>query len=309
MRWLLAALAGSLLALLPAAAFAQTPEEEDGLILRVNGDVVIGADEAIASVVVINGDLTLDGRVTDFVLVIEGNAAVSGTVEGDVTVISGDIDLAETSVVDNVNVVRGDLVRAAGATVTGDINEEDDLGSFWLAAGIFSAVFWLAMTIAAIAAGIIFAIFGGRQLGAASRLMTGSLVNAIIGTVFLWIGVPILAVLAIITVVGIPLGIGMLVFLLPALAFLGYIVAGTRLGMFIVGLANRETGEHPILAASLGILVLQLIILIPALGALIGLIAALWGAGALLYLAYRNAGGKGFESGGSTQPSPTPESA
>ena len=49
-----------------------------------------------------------------------------------------------------------------------------------------------------------------------------------------------LAVLAMITLVGIPLEIGLLAFLLPGLWFLGYIVAATRLGGFLAGLSGRK---------------------------------------------------------------------
>jgi hypothetical protein len=285
------------LAALPASAAAQSPEGEDeGFIMRVDGDVVIGADERVNTVVVINGDLTLQGTVTDFVLVIEGNALVSGTVDGDLTVISGDIELTSTAVVDNVNSVRGDFVRAQGATVTGDIHERDNFRFFWGIAGLFSILFWLGMTVAMIVAALVFAHFGARQLTNAATTMTGDLVNAIIGTVVLWVGGPLLAFLAFITVIGIPVGIGILVFLLPALGFLGYLVAGTRLGTFLLGLGGREQTGPPYLAAALGVLLLQLLVLVPVFGALAALLAGAWGAGALAFNIYRGAGGKGFET-------------
>jgi hypothetical protein len=285
------------LAALPASAAAQSPEGEDeGFIMRVDGDVVIGADERVNTVVVINGDLTLQGTVTDFVLVIEGNALVSGTVDGDLTVISGDIELTSTAVVDNVNSVRGDFVRAQGATVTGDIHERDNFRFIWGIAGLFSILFWLGMTVAMIVAALVFAHFGARQLTNAATTMTGDLVNAIIGTVVLWVGGPLLAFLAFITVIGIPVGIGILVFLLPALGFLGYLVAGTRLGTFLLGLGGREQTGPPYLAAALGVLLLQLLVLVPVFGALAALLAGAWGAGALAFNIYRGAGGKGFET-------------
>jgi hypothetical protein len=285
------------LAALPASAAAQSPEGDDeGFIMRVDGDVVIGADERVNTVVVVNGDLTLQGTVTDFVLVIEGNALVSGTVDGDLTVISGDIELTSTAVVDNVNSVRGDFVRAQGATVTGDIHERDNFRFFWGIAGLFSILFWLAVTVAMIVAALVFAHFGARQLTNAATTMTGDLVNAIIGTVVLWVGGPLLAFLAFITFIGIPVGIGILVFLLPALGFLGYLVAGTRLGTFLLGLGGREQTGPPYLAAALGVLLLQLLVLVPVFGALAALLAGAWGAGALAFNIYRGAGGKGFEA-------------
>lgn len=296
MRRLIALTVGVLLAMAPGTALAQSPDDRDnGFILRTRGDVVIPAGETVSSVVVVDGNLDVRGRVSNFVLVIKGDAVVTGVVERELTVISGDIDLKPGAEVHNVNSVRGDIIQAQGATVSGDIHERDNFRFIWAVAGVFSILFWLGMTVATVAAALIFAVVGGRQLKAASRLMTGEAVNAIIGTVVLWVGVPMLAVLAMITVIGLPFGLGLLLFLLPALGFLGFIVAGTRLGLAIVDLGGREVGEHPYLAAALGSLILQLLILLPFLGALIAIVAGVWGAGSLAFIAYRGAGGTGFE--------------
>jgi hypothetical protein len=297
MKWLIALLVALPLALIPAIASAQSPEDDDDFTLRVNGDVTVAQGEIVTSVVVIGGDLTIEGEVTDFALVIDGNAAVSGSVGGDLTVVSGDIDLASTAVVDNLNSVRGDIIRATGATITGDIHERDSFRFLWWAAGLVSILFWLGMTVAVVAAALLFAAFGGRQLAAAARGMTGDLVSTIIGGVFLWVGVPILAGIAIVTIVGLPLGLGVLFFLLPAFGFLGYLVTGTRLGIWLLGLGGREAGERPFLAAGLGTLALQLLVLIPGLGILIALVAGVWGAGSLASRLYHNAGGQGFQGG------------
>jgi hypothetical protein len=296
MRWALVPIAALFLAFIPSAALAQSPERNDDFTLRINGDVSIAAGDRVNSVVVIDGNLTVDGEVTDFVLVIKGDATINGTVGGDLTVINGDINLASSAVVDNVNSVRGNINRAQGATITGDIHERDNFRFLWAAAGLFSVLFWIAMTIAMVAAALIFAAFGGRQLASAARAMTGDVVNTIIGAVFFWIGVPILAFLAIVTVIGIPIGIGLILFLLPTIGFLGYLISGTRLGTWLLGLGGREAGERPFLAAALGTLVLQLLVLIPVIGIVIAIVAGIWGGGALAFRIYRGAGGKGFEN-------------
>jgi hypothetical protein len=309
MKWMLALIVALSFAFIPSSALAQSPKQNDDFTLRVNGDVVIASGDKVNSVVVINGDLTVDGEVTDFVLVIKGDAVINGTVGGDLTVIDGDINLTSSAVVDNVNSVRGDITRAQGATITGDIHERDSFRFIWAAAGVLSVLFWLAMTIAMLAAALIFAAFGGRQLTGAASAMTGDLVNTIIGVVFFWVGVPILGVLAIITVIGIPLGIGVLLFVLPVIGFLGYLVTGTRLGIWLLGLGGRTTGERPFLAAALGTLALQLLVLIPVIGIVIGIVAGLWGGGALAFRIYRGAGGKGFESSQPATPQSTPSEA
>jgi hypothetical protein len=305
MKWFFAILLALPFVLIPVTASAQSPQEDNDFTLHINGDVTIAKGESVNSVVVINGDLTVEGEVTDFALVINGDAVISGTVTGDLTVISGDIDLASTAVVDNLNSIRGDIIRASGATIQGDVSERDSFRFLWWAAGLFSVLLWIGMTIAVVAASLLFAAFGGRQLSAASRAMTGDLVNTIIGVFFFWVGVPILAGIAIVTIVGLPFGLGILLFLLPTFGFLGYLVAGTRLGMWALGLGGREPGDRPFLAAGLGTLGLQLLVLIPFLGVAIALLAGIWGGGALAFRVYRNAGGKGFEGG----EAPAPQSA
>jgi hypothetical protein len=295
MKRLLVLVVAVFAAAIPGTALAQSPEDVDDFTLRVNGDVTITAEETVNSVVVVDGNLTVEGTVTEFALVIDGDAIVRGNVGGDLTVISGDIELMPSAVVENVNSFRGDIVRVPGATVTGDTHERDNFRFVGWAAGVFSILLWLGMTVALVVAALLFAAFGGRQLVQAATGMTGELVNTIIGAVFLWVAVPIAAGLAIVTIVGLPLGIGVFLFLLPALGFLGYLVAGTRLGIWLLSLGRRRTGERPFLAAGLGTLVLQLIVLVPVLGIIVAVVAAIWGAGALAFRLYRGAGGRGFE--------------
>jgi hypothetical protein len=292
-RWLIATLA-LMIALLPTPALAQVGDR-DGFYLRIDGDVLIPEGQRVETLVVISGNATIAGTVRDAV-VISGDASVTGTgrVQGDLTVISGNIDLASGSQVRNINSVRGDINQAQGANVTGEISERDNFRFAGIVAGLFSVLFWLAMTVSVLGAGLIFAAVGGRQLNDAATTMTEDLVNSILGSVFLWIAVPLLAVLAIITIVGLPLGLGLLIFLLPAMWFLGYIVAGARLGRVLTSRSGRQAGEHPYLPTVLGLIVLQVFLLVPVLGALVALLAGLWGAGALAFLAFRAAGGGGF---------------
>jgi hypothetical protein len=292
--------------LIPASAAAQSPnnDDEESAVILINSNAHIAADETIENLVVISANAVIEGTITGSLVVIDGDATISGRVEDDVTVISGDINLLDTAVVDNVHSVRGDLIRAPGATVTGDVDESDFTG-LWAAVGVLSVVLWAGVTIAAIVAGIVFALIGGRQLRAAATLMTGEAVNAIVGTVFLWVGLPILGVLAIITVVGIPLGLGILIFLMPVLGFLGYLVAATRIGSFATGAMNRDDAGRPILAVLIGVLVLQVVLLIPVIGALIVILASIWGAGSLAFIAYRGAGGHDVVTEANTPPPTT----
>lgn len=294
MKWLTAALAGLVFAFLPVLAFADDGNQPDDLLIRIGADVRIAPGEKAGSLIVIDGDAIIEGEVERTVFVVNGNATISGKVNGDLTVIRGDINLLPPAQLKNVNAIRGDLNRAQGVTITGDINERDGFGMPAAVIAVFSILFWAGMSVAVVAAGLIFAAIGGRQLTQAAVAMTRDAVSAIIGVVFVWVALPVIAGAAMVTLIGIPFGLGLLVFALPALWFIGYIVAGARLGSALVGLTGREAGQHPFAATTLGLVLLQLLVLVPALGALMVLFAGVWGAGAVAVIAYRAAGGKDF---------------
>ncbi len=289
-RLLLLALC-ALFALLPASAFAQADGSGDnnGFVLRVNGPLRVASTDRVDTAVVISDDALIQGTVENNLVVIDGDAVVTGTVEGDVVMINGDLFLRAGSRVEgDVRLIDGDLTRAPTATVVGDVNEGWRLGWWSWAFPIF---FWFGATVAVVLSALIFAAVGGRQLSDAGDLLTRQPGWSILTAVLTWVGIPLVAVLVIITVIGIPFGIGMLVFLLPALLFLGYLVTGTRVGALIIRRGAAEEGR-PYLAAVVGMLVFQLLALVPVLGFLLALLAALWGSGGLVLLAWRGATGR-----------------
>jgi hypothetical protein len=294
-------MAAALLALLPGAAMADNGDRGD-FLLKVRGDVVVASGQSAGTVVVIDGNLLVEGTVRDTVVVISGTATIAGRVEDNVVVISGDLVLRSSADVKDVTLINSDLERASGATVRGEVRERDRL--VWGLGAVFSIVLWLGMTIGVIAGGLVFAAVGGRQLGVAARSLTGRVPASILAALGLWIALPILAALVFATVVGIPLAIGILVFLLPALWFLGYLAAGTRLGLALTGRMGRETGLHPYSAAFLGLLILQLVFLVPGLGFLIVALAGLWGGGALVLMAWDAARSRGDGAPAATAPPP-----
>ena len=95
---------------------------------------------------------------------------------------------------------------------------------------------------------------------------------------------PLLAVLAMVTVVGAPIGLGALLVVLPALAFLGWIVAAIWVGDWIL-VRTRGSSEpgQPYAAALVGVVVLAFVGILPFVSG----IATLFGFGALLLMGWR----------------------
>jgi hypothetical protein len=283
-----------LVALLPSVAAAQEPDEDNDVLIRIRGDVVVSGNETVGRVIVIDGDAIIEGAVVHDVLVISGNASVSGSIGDNLTVISGDIDLRSGAEVRDVHSIRGDLTRASGATVTGEVTERDAFDPGFGALALLSVYLWLATTVLVLVIGFVFAAVGGDQLTRASAAMTGDLANTIVAGVFFWIGLPILAGLLLLTIVGIPVSLTIFIVVLPAMILLGYVTAGARLGSSILGRFGREPGNHPYAATALGIVILQLVLIIPILGLLVAFVAAVWGASSLVYVAYSATGGPSF---------------
>lgn len=291
-----------LVALIPSVALAADNETEGDFILQVNRPVVIEAGQSVDTIVVISDDATINGTVAESLVVIDGEAWISGTVEGDVTVISGTLHLLAGSQTDNISLWRTDLVREDGAVVTGSIDRTQGF-DFWNTA-LFSILFWIGTTLVLLVAGLVFAAIGGRQLARAAATIGEQTAGSIGWAAILFIGLPLLAIPVMLTLVGIPLVIGVLLFLLPVLWFLGFLVAATAVGGWLVrrfGWTQRP--EHPYLGAALGVLTLGIVGAIPWLGGVIAFFAGLVGAGALAYTAWRGWRGPAVATPARPQPS------
>jgi hypothetical protein len=186
--------------------------------------------------------------------------------------------------VENVTVFRGELVRDPGAVVGGTINTGDFQFNPW-AWGVFSFLMWAGMTLVILISGIIFAGIGGRQLKAAGDAAIEQPGPSFLGVIAAWIVLPVMMFMVVFTLIGIPLGVGYFLFVLPVLWFLGYLVAGTQIGRMI--LRGRGDEQHPYLAAILGLVILQLLAAFPIPTGIISFLAGIYGSGALIAIAWK----------------------
>jgi hypothetical protein len=200
------------------------------------------------------------------------------------------------------------MVRADGATITGELSDES-WSSIGDLAAVFSIFFWIGMTLTVLFAAALFARFGGRQLSESVTLLSERPSGTILSAVVLVIGLPMLAIMTLFTVVGIPIGLSLFIFLIPALWFFGYLVLGTWLGTILLTLAGRPpAGDRPYLAAIGGAFLLQFAVAIPFFGGLVLFFGGPLGAGALVYRLIR--GRVPTEPAGETRaPIPAPAGA
>lgn len=289
MRWRgLLMLVILLLAIVPGSALAQDGEEEGSFLLGINSDTYVRPEQTIQTLVVIDEDAVIDGTISESLFVISGTATVNGALDGDVTVIDGTLNLNEgATVAKDVVLFNSDVNQAGGAVINGEIQRESFTFYSWQMT-LVSVLFWIGSTIVILLAGLLFAAIGSRQLTGAGGLITERPGHVALAALIVGIGLPFAAVMAIITLVGIPVGIAMLIFLLPAVLFVGYLVAGTKLGSLILSRREAaETPEHPYLATVLGLLILQVVTFVPVFGFMFAWLAGFMGTGAVAYYAYR----------------------
>ena len=272
-------------ALIPLSVSAQELESDDSVTLRINGPVILADTESVDVVVVISDDAEINGTVSNFLLVVDGVATIRGRVDEEIAVINGTLVLEAGAVVKNVTLYRSSITQESGSQVTGEINESSGYSFGW-GSVIFSFLFWVGSTFAVLLAGLLFAAFGGKQLLGAGEVGSHRIGQSVLSSLIVWIGLPILAIVSLVSLIGIPFGIAILLIVLPAFAFVGYLVSGTWIGGKITNRGGAKQVRNPYLAALIGLLILQVVSLIPFFGGFFAVLAALYGAGAVAFYAF-----------------------
>jgi hypothetical protein len=275
----------SLALLFAFGPLAQPAPQDSAFQFRLFGDAVVGAGAREGTVIVVKGNARIEGRVRA-VVVVDGNAIVTGTVE-DLTVVHGQAQLNTAAVVTHeVHLIDADIAIADGARVTGTIERGAGRRIARDVAG-FAALIGVGVLLALVLGGVIAAEVaprGVRRAGDLVRTDTGKLAVAALGA---WVVMPFAAVLLIATLIGLPMGLGYFLFVLPLLWFLGLIVAGTWVGDRVLGsLRGRVETTRPWLAAAIGIAGLLLLGRVPVVGMLVFLAITL-GSGAVVLLGWR----------------------
>jgi len=289
------ALVTAALALLLAPAQALAQENTDDVYVRVNGTVDLADNESVDTLVAVNSEAGVAGAVRDTLVIVNETATVSGEVGRDAIVVNGTLRLEPAARIGgDVVLINGELSQADGAEIAGSVVERSGAAmgaEFRRVTAAVSFVAWLGMTLLFVVVALGWAAIGGRQLSEIAGLLGARPGLAAVAAVIFWIAVPIIAFVAFVTVIGIPIGITLLLIVLPLLWGLGYVTTSTRLGFFLADL-RRTTPDlaHPYLEAVLGVVIFQLIGLIPILGGIVVALAGLFGAGAIVVHAWRRLG-------------------
>jgi hypothetical protein len=140
---------------------------------------------------------------------------------------------------------------------------------------LFWLLWWVAVTISLFVLGILLLALAPAAMGA-SQLVAWNEPGRVVGWgLLIAVGLPVVSILVMLTVVGIPLGLVALLALALVYAT-GYVVAALALGRTMV---KEPRGRS--LAFLAGLVVLRLVGLIPFVGGLVTFVASAFGVGAL----------------------------
>ena len=254
--------------------------ELDGNLFAMGETVSVHADTGIAgNVLLMAEDAEIHGSVGRDLLTLAENASLLGEVNGDYRGYGETVDLASSARVGGdltVTVKDPDHFRVApGATVAGETTRSDfpEEPQPYLTMEYY--IFWLLKVLAAFVTGLVLfqllPSLGRLQLATGAEVLkTGG-----IGAVAL-VATPLLAVAAMATLVGAPLGIAALLLWMAAVYAAGILVAG------LLGRMLLKEGASQTMALLVGLIGLFLLMHVPFLGGLIRLVAILVGLGLLV---------------------------
>jgi hypothetical protein len=233
---------------------------------------------------VTGGTATVAGDATTIV-VLDGQAVLTGATVESVFVTGGTVTVdAASTVSGDIRTLNSTVTVDPAASVGGKVSSlEADIVAATAVLAPVALLFVLGFVVVSLVAGLALAALGARQVRAAEHLISHEPGQTLLVGLAGLIIVPVAAVLAMMTIVGLPLGLAIMFMVWPAAAYLGYLVAGIWIGEWLLYRGDRPAPERPYMAAVVGLLILQIISLVPFVGA----IASLFGFGAVLLLAWR----------------------
>lgn len=273
-----------LLTLVPAVAAAEPWDRDEHVVFSTGGDLTFAENQHADLLVVIAGNA-----------VIEGDAKAVFVIDGTVTFVdartNGIVAIRSTVNLDQASHVAGDVhamdatINAPATAIGGTI---DDFGAAfagaWALGDLANFVIYLAFVVAAAGAGLALAGLASRQVRQAEELISHEPLRTIAASFAGLVGIALLGALAIVTVVGVPLGFGILLLFLPAALVAGYLVAGIWIGDQVLSrLSPGVERDRPYGAAIVGLFTLGVISIVPVLGGLISLV----GFGAVMLMMWR----------------------
>lgn len=292
MRVLLAGLVTTVL-LGPAAVLAQTSsptpspgptvvDAQDQVML--SGSVLVPRGQTVGEVVVFHGRAVVLGVSLGDVVVVDGPVVVSGQVSGSVIALNGPIRVTATAK------VAGDVLGAEGVRVDGGASVEGDVRQDvaftprgWLSA-LGALLGGAAVAFSSLLLGAFLLVVAPRGAERVASTARTAPFAAVGWGLLAAIGLPLLAVLAAATILGLPLGLTLAL----ALAFL--FLLGATWSIWATGRALAREPRSRWLAFLAGWGIALAVSLVPYLNVAAWTVASIFGLGLMLVASWRARG-------------------
>ena len=274
----------ALLFLVPVTLAADPSDRNEHVVITSGADITLPADQSVGLFIVYNGTARIEGH-AHTIMVVNGVANLVGGSADDVIAVQSQVTLDDRRWSSgDIRAIDSTVDGATAATVTGAVRDfGPDMFLGWRSLGFAVLLIYVAFAVSALVAGVVLAGLAGRQVRAAGALIADE-PAMVVGAAFVGlIGLLMAGVFAIVTVVGIPFGVGLLALVLPALFIVGYIVAGIWIGEWVLRRSSSVVPERPYRAAIVGLALVGLIGVIPPVGGLVSFV----GFGAVVLFAWR----------------------
>ncbi len=255
----------------------------DGDLIALAAVVDMFDDARITGrLVVASGVLRLNGTVDGDVLARVGEVVIGGTVQGSANITTDRLELAPSARIlgDLDYTARTPLSPEAIAQVAGTVRYNEPVEEEPEGITTWGVLIWIWFTSAALLAGILIVALFRRVVPSLVTAVEG---QAVIGTLLgfaAFLVVPAGAVVAMVTLVGLPVGVVAVLLYVVAL-YLAKLPIAAWAGGRVLALAGRPNAS-PYVTMTVGILVLYTLFAIPYLGGLLWLVATWLGLGAMV---------------------------
>jgi cytoskeletal protein CcmA (bactofilin family) len=275
------------LIVLPTSVALAAPLKEAGDQIVLSGTVVVPRGEEVGEVVVLHGSARIDGVALGDVVVLDGNIAIGGQVSGSVVAVDGSVTLGPNARIRGDVTARGEVRAAAGATVDGRVRRHAAFTWRTPVSVVGRFATWLAVTVSTFLLGLGVVLLIPRAADAAfaaARESPGSTVGWGVGLAVL---MPVITLLAMASLVALPLGVAVLL-ALALIALIGYVLAAYSLGRLLWGAPRSR-----LVALVIGWAALRAIGAIPFVSGVTFGLASVSGVGAVAVATWRIRGGDG----------------
>ncbi len=266
----------------PLAAQGPTTDSTRSFIV-LTGQLDVPEGQLYEDAVIFDGDATIAGTVVKDTIAFNGDVTVSGNVGGSVVALNGKVTLEAGArvggdVVSSEPAEISDGATVAGTTSSSGLPTNFNVGKF---VTVSRVAVWVATSVSSFLLGLLLLLFAPRA-GEAVATTASSMFGRSVGIGFaVFFGLPIAGLLALITLVGIPFGAGLLLGL-ALLFWIGYVAAAIAIGRLLV-----KPPTSRLLAFLAGWLILRVVAIIPGFGGLVWFLATVFGLGAIAVAARR----------------------